>query len=154
MRFIDEKGRLFGLVNLLDLVILLFAGFLVFSFVANRMIISQAVKNQPARSAGGEEVVLKVVYYGQANEVANNKNILMPGDKDIFGKAIIEKVLEIRPAGEGTSNITVLVKTRCMKADRQYYYTNAPVKLNAPFTFSAASYMLKDGTIVEMRTQG
>jgi len=150
MRIIDDKGKLFGLVNVLDLIVVIFVLLVAVSAVSHHILSAKALKGAPAKSAEGEELLLKVVYYAQPNEIAQNKNILRPGDKDIMGTATLEKI-EVRPVDEKRSDIIVTIKARCHMLDGQYYYSNMSVKVGLPLTFLAPRYALRgegaDGSI-------
>ena len=150
MRIIDDKGRLFGLVNVLDLIIIIFVLFVAFGVVSHHMLIAKAPKSGSAKSTKGEELLLKVIYYAQPNDIIQNKDILHPGDTDIMGTATLEKI-EVRPIDEKRSDIIVTIKARCHMLDGQYYYSNMSIKVGLPFTFLASQYALRgegaDGSI-------
>ena len=151
MRLVDNKGRLFGLVNLLDLAIAALVIFAAGSIVSNMVMCAGSAKRE---AAGTRSVMIEVIYRNIPNELASNKDILKPGDSDMSGKAVIEKVLNVRPGSTGdVKDMTVLIKAQCVKLDRQYYYGNKHVRLGLPFTFTAPLYEFSDGTIVSLSVE-
>jgi len=154
MKIIDSKGRLFGLINLLDLVILVLIVSLAASVVSSRMIAAKAAKTSPAASREGKELVLKVIFSGQANEIFDDATVLREGDSDTFGRAVLEKVVEVRRSKEGKSDAVVLIRAKCNLLDRQYYCGNMLIKLNALFNFATPRYVFNNGTIVGIEEAG
>jgi hypothetical protein len=148
MRFIDNKGRLFGLVNVLDLAIVVLIVSVAGSMVFGLYLPKSCLKNETRTAA---TVMLKVIYYNVPKEIADNGSVLKPGNADIFGKAEIDKVLEVRPgATDRVRDVIVLIKTQCAVLDNQYYCGNVVIKLGMPFTFATKLYRFLEGTVVDM----
>ena len=146
MRFIDDKGRLFGIVNILDLFAIIFIAFLIVSVGINMF-----TKEKPANPAIEKTFMVTVVFSKVNNEIANNKTILKPGETDIFKKISLEKVLEIRPVKTGYSDIVAVFKVNGAALNNDYFVGNILIKIGYPFTFTSSAYVLYNGTIVESR---
>jgi len=148
MKIVDNKGRLFGLINLIDLIVIILAIAVAGSVISGIAMKGKGVQEQ-ARFA--KTVTLKIIYRDVPKEIAENKDVLKSGDTNIFGKARVENVAEIRPGiSKDVRDVAVVVKADCVVLDNQYYCGNVPVKIGRPFTFSAYRYELSGGTIVEI----
>lgn len=150
MRFIDGKGRLFGLANLIDLFVIIAISALIVSVAVNGTMKAGSKKRASA------EVYLKVLYKNIPNEIVNNKKLLKGGDVVLAGNALIEKVLYTRPAADvgglkaDYSDLAVLMKANCVILDGEYYCANVPVKINGLCTISNALYAFRDGVILDV----
>jgi len=142
MTFLDKKGRLFGIINLVDLLVVVVISVLLVSFVSSQVMTFKARQKQGTQATQEEDLLLKVIYYGVENDLAHNEKILRPGDVDYLGKASIEKVLEIRPSKyeADKSEIIVLIRAKCVLSNNNYYCENKIIKMGAPFTFTTARY--------------
>ena len=148
MRIIDDKGRLFGKVNLLD--------FLVIALVL--ILIATTLINFVATPRGNKtniDLLVKIIY-SVPNEVARNPKILQSGDRILAGNAVVEKVLNIRPLKDGRdietgySDIIVLIRASCVKLNNEYYCANMPIKVNSPMAISNPFYIFSSGTILDV----
>jgi hypothetical protein len=151
MRLVDDRGKLFGLVNLIDLLVILLIIGVAISIKVNLSGISKHQKT-------AQEMYVKVLCR-VPNEVAYNKKILRPGDVIMGGNARIEKVLEIRPVKDanekdtGYSDAVVLIKTNCVILNGEYYCANMAIKINSNIMFSNPLYTILNATILDMDTK-
>lgn len=145
MRFIDDKGRLLGLINLIDLLVVAAIVSVIVSLAAN---IPSADRNKKVM----QEMYIKVLCR-VPNEVASNKEVLKTGDAVLGGNARVETVLERRPivdsgaTNTGFSYIVVLIKAKCVVLNGEYYCANIPIKINANIIFSGPTYTFGSATI-------
>jgi len=147
MSLIDAKGKLFGIVNILDLTVILFALFLVASVLINLFICEKPVANKKV-------FIITVLYKGVNNQIIENKTILNPGDKDVSNKAMLIKVAKVEPTEDlflnkaNFSDLTVLFKVDCVAVKNEFYLDNVIVKIGLLFTFSNPRYILQSGDII------
>ena len=157
MKFIDEKGRLLGVINLIDFFVLILVAVLIGSFIVNLPLSINNKKSAPLM----EEKFIRVLYR-IPDEVLENKKILNPGDMVLSKMATIEKVLKVTrnaPALEtdivssyekstGYSNVVVLIRANCMRLRDGYYCANIPIKINSYLTISSEFYALNGGIVL------
>lgn len=152
MRFVDDKGRVFGLINLIDLSVVVLLFLLIASIAVNYF--TRPVTKTSNR--GNVDVEMKVLYPGVLTEILKDRKVLNPGDVVLGGNAVIAKVLEVRPVldNEGRetihSNIVVLIKAKCVKLNGEYYCANIPIKINAYVHLSQPLYIFENGKILDM----
>ncbi|MBN1526079.1 MAG: DUF4330 family protein [Candidatus Omnitrophica bacterium] len=151
MRLVDNKGRLFGIINLIDLlVILLIAGVA----MSVRINFSDRAKTEKL----SRELYVKVLCR-LPTEVANNRKIFRPDEAIMGGNARIKKVLEIKPVkgyGDkeaGYSDVIVLIKAKCVILNGEYYCANTPIKINSNIVLLNPVYSVLDGTILDFDTK-
>ncbi len=166
MRIVDGKGRLFGMINLIDLFVLVLVAALIGSFIVNLQL-----KVCGRRSDSSVEKLIKV-RFTVLDQVLDNKKVLQSGDKVLAGKATIVKVLKVVPISaadvtamdgkpaiysdkvlsvlRGWSDVTVLIKAACAKLHGEYYCTNVPIKINSPITIYNEFYTLEKGVILDI----
>lgn len=150
MRLLDDKGRLFGLINLLDFLVASLVLILIITTMIN-FIITPRGKKVPT------ELAVKIIYR-VPNDVAYNKKILRPGDKILAGSAVVEKVLSIKPVKDygnietGYSDMIVMIRASCVMLNNEYFCANMPIKVNSPMTISNPFYTFSNGTILDVET--
>lgn len=93
MKIVDNKGRIFGLVNVIDLAVIILCLAVIGSMVSGAFIKGTA----GGKTRAERTMMLKVVYRDVPEEIAENKDVLKPGDADMFGNARVESVAEVRP---------------------------------------------------------
>lgn len=148
MRIIDSKGRLFGVANLLDLLVLAVVLALIGTGIVNFI-------TKPRASKANVELAVKVLYR-VPNEVARNPKILKTGDSILIGNAVVEKILDIRPVIEygnretAMSDMIILIKANCVMLNNEYYCANMPIKVNSSMTISNPLYVFSNGTILDV----
>jgi hypothetical protein len=151
MRFIDDKGKLFGVINLIDLSVIVFILVLVVSVGFNYTARPVANVNK-----ANVNVDIKVLFPGVVSEIIKSGKVLNPGDVVLQGNAVIDKVLEVRPVldnyGKETiySNIVVFIKAKCVVLNGEYYCADTPIKINAYIKVSQPLYVFKNGKILNM----
>jgi hypothetical protein len=145
MRFLDSKGRVFGIINLLDLLVILIFVVLIFTASLN-------VLNRPKDNAKDSAELLVKIFARVPNDVAHNSKIFKPDDRVLAGNAAVEKVLEVRPVvGDGAySDMIILLKANCVILNNEYYCANAPIKVNAMITIANTAYILNNATIIDV----
>ena len=148
MKLIDNRGRLFGVINLIDLLAVILIAGAVISIVAN---VSGLMKAKDTTAELYIKLMCRV-----PDEVANNPKLLQPGDVILGGNATIEKVLDIRPVKDvdgmplGSSDVIFLIKGRCVILNGEYYCANIPVKINSPMTLSNPVYTVVNALILDV----
>jgi hypothetical protein len=159
MRLIDEKGRLFGAINVIDFFVLTIISILVVSFFINLPLMVKAKDSNRAN----QEMLIKVLYRVPdqvALQVAKNQEIFKPGDKILMGMARVEKILEVKPVlgvtekDTGFSDIIMLIRVFCTRLGGDYYCANMPIKLNDLFSFSNESCIFDKGVIIDVEKIG
>lgn len=145
MAIIDGKGRLFGLINIIDLLVIMLIAGAGFSILTN---LPLEVRNRKTT----EEVYVKVLCR-LPDEVVSNKKVLKPGDLILGGNAKIDKVLSVKAiqdaesGGTGYSVVEVLIKASCVVLNDEYYCANMPIKINANIVFSNPFYVIGSTTL-------
>lgn len=147
MRLVDNKGRLFGVINLIDLLVILLVLGVAMSMMVN-------LSNRAKTEKMTQELYVKVLCR-LPTEVANNRKLFRPDDAIMGGNATVRKVLETRPAkgsGDketGYSDVVVLIKAKCVILNGEYYCANAPIKINSNIVLSNPAYSILDATILD-----
>jgi acetyltransferase-like isoleucine patch superfamily enzyme len=151
MKLVDNKGRFFGVINLIDLMAILLMAWAAISVITNLSGTTKHLKTT-------QEVYINVLCH-VPSEVASNKSILLPGDVILGGNARIEKVLEMRPVKDangkdaGSSVVVVRIKANCAILNGEYFCTNVPIKINSNIVFSSPLYMITNATIIDVDTR-
>lgn len=145
MRVIDDRGRLFGIINLLDLLVLSLVIVLIASASLNLM------KNSKGTTKDSAELYVKVLAR-VPSEVAHNPKVFKSGDKVLAGNAVVEKILEIKPvAGDtGYSDIIIHLRANCVILNNEYYCANASIKVNSPIIISNPAYIFNNAIIIDV----
>lgn len=161
MNLVDNKGRLFGIINLIDLAVLLLIAAVVLSVSANFMA-NPAKKAEVADRQQGKMSVdiieAKVIFPNVIKSVVEDPNVLIPGSVVNNNNISIVKVLEIMDLpkdarGIDYCNVTVLMRIKCVNLLGDYYCNNTPIKINYPntLTISNSYYALYNGIVLGMR---
>lgn len=151
MKIIDEKGRLFRKINVVDLFVVVLAGVLVLSFVINLLPTIKSRRNAVSE-ATHFNLYVKVLYTKVSNYVLDNKKVLRAGDTFLAGQATVEKILTVVPLTDKTSDVIVLAKVNCTKLRGENYCANIPIKINSLLSIENESYVLRDGLILNVGT--
>jgi len=152
MRILDAKGRLFGLVNLLDLMIVSAVLLMIVAAAVNIVSSPRATKTQA-------DVVVKILYR-VPNEVARNQKILKPGDTVLVGNGVVEKIEDVRPTKDydgretGMCDIIIRVRAKCVVLNNEYFCANMPVKINSLITIANPAYVFSNGVILDVEAIG
>lgn len=164
MRIIDERGRLFHKINIIDLFVVIMIGVLTVSFMINLPYIIKSW-HRPAT----EEMYVKVLYMNVSSYVLENNKILQPGDTLLGGNATVERVLKTTPGitidmlnannkltgywqARSSSDIIVLIRANCVKLRGENYCANAQIKINSLLSLDNELYVLRDGVIIDVNT--
>lgn len=138
MRIIDSKGRLFGMINLIDLFVVIamiaVVGSMVSGFLLNRY--SANIKKD-------RTLYIKVLYKEMPDDIISNKKILKPNDTDSYKTAILNNILDVRPGSTNqTKNLLVAFTVKCVVLNDQCYCGNSLIKIGSGFSFMANNYVL------------
>lgn len=166
MRILDGKGRVFGLINLIDLFVLALIAALAGSFIANLPLMTGG-----GRGRNVEEKLIRA-RFTILDQALESRKILQPGDKVLAGQATVLKVLSVVPVSardvvsmdgrpaiysnnvrsvtRNCSDVTVLIKAACVKLRGEYYCANVPIKVNSPISIASESYDLDKGVILDI----
>jgi len=157
MKIIDEKGRLFGKINIIDIIVVVFLLSLVPMVYYGYRIVT-AEKIIPDQEHATVEVRFLVI----VSEIAH---AMEPGDVEKSNlcneKGEIEKIISIKPVNplileslmsdpensKSISNlrvpltdVTVKLNLLCTRRSETLYYDNRPLKVGMPFIFSTDLY--------------
>ncbi len=147
MKIIDEKGRIFGKINVIDFLVILFLLLLIpmFCFLKKLLI----VRNP----ASDKRVVMIQVKF--SNVIPEIDRVLKVGDIDRgMGRAgKLKAILNNRPADVNSSDraIVALFDIPCEENQEMLFYNDAPVKIGASFAFTTDFYNMI-GVIIGMGT--
>ena len=156
VKIIDEKGRVFGKVNVIDLgVILLLIGIIPILYSGYKML--------SMHKDGSEMRVL--VEVKSSDVIPETVNVIKEGDVEVGPIGIkvgkIKQILSIKPADvmvtldnktvifsshPSNKDISVTLDMVCMKRYGVLFYNDKPVKIGSPITFTTALYDLA-GTV-------
>ncbi|MFA5142618.1 MAG: DUF4330 domain-containing protein [Candidatus Omnitrophota bacterium] len=168
-KIIDEKGRLFGIINVIDLAVIL----VILSFVPI-IFIGYKVMNKPEEITGAKQVVIRtemvsarIKFWDIEPEFSG---IITKGDveRDAAGKKISEVVdiVSVNPSKtwvvvenkalamiEHPAKKDVVIDARilCTKTDGILYHKSALVKIGSPIIFTTDLYNFP-GRIVGLKT--
>lgn len=169
MRIFDEKGRLFGKINVIDFLAILFLLCLVPMFYFGFKVFTKkpiVVTPEPEK-----EAILKVSYrdllpvLAEAIKTGDEQVEISEGmDESEKVVAKIEKIIANEPAEyitlkqDGTTwgfakhpknrDLVLAIKVLCMqKGDDLFFSKNEPLKIGLGFTFSTGLYSIS-GTII------
>lgn len=165
MKIIDEKGRLFNKINIIDLFVVIMIGILAVSFMVN---FPNTIKGR--HKPASEEMYVTVLFTNVSNRVLENKKVLRRGDTFLSGNATVERILKTDPASTADifdlnnkrvgysqansfSNIVVLIRANCVKLYEEYYCANVLMKINSQLTLSNELYLLQNGIILDVSTK-
>jgi hypothetical protein len=142
---IDSKGRLLGVVNLLDLLVMMIIAMLAATAVMN------FAARPKAENKTSAEVLIKA-FCRVPSEVAHNAKILKPGDKVFSGNGIVERVLDVKPVANDTgySDMVILIRAKCVILNNEYYCANAVIKVNSSISISNPQYIFNNSTILDV----
>ena len=144
-KIIDQKGRIFGLVNIIDLsIILLLVSFLPVFYLGYKGIAAENKKE------GAEWVSVQV----KVLDIKSETNTLIL-------KYDIENLLKkLEVAADDKMPLTVNnvlkkgplvdIELLCIKKGGVFYYKGSPVKIGGPVTFTADMYNIS-GSIVSIK---
>ena len=161
MKIIDEKGRVFGLINIIDLVVII----LVVSLVPLMFNLGEAIFKKKALEE--EQLSVKIKFLGIDPDFVD---VIKNGDieKDFSGKKIgeIAEVVSTVPSKEWVvvdnktlaaidnpvkRDVIVKAKILCIKKGGAPYYKAAQAKIGSNIIFSTDTYLLT-GLIVGLDT--
>lgn len=166
MKFMDSDGRIFGKVNIIDLLVIVFLlCFLPLAFHAYNEWVNKSDVKEPLKvtvrfnnvgpelsemiKKGDVEVDLKDNVIGKITEVISVKppellpisNILTPDKVNVTGT--------YQPLNR---NVTVAMELLCKKRSRHFYYKDSIVKMGPPIIFSSDMYELS-GEVIGMENK-
>lgn len=161
MNLIDNKGRLFGIINLIDLSVLLLIFAVIASVTINFMakpVNKPVAAQKPEDKMSVEIIEAKVIFMNVIKSVIQDPNVLVPGSTVNDGTISIIKVLDVTDLPKDARildccNVTVLMRIKCVNLLGTYYCNNLPIKINSPntLTISNSYYALFGGIILGMR---
>lgn len=155
MKIMDEKGRLFGKINIVDLIVVVFMlSFMSMAYYGYRIMTSEKIIPDKEHS------IVEVSFQAIISEVAQAmKEGDIGGNKALGERGVLEKIVSIKPASflilpylEGESgnakmtshpfmkDVTVKLNLLCTKKDELLYYSDEPVKIGSPVIFSTNLY--------------
>jgi hypothetical protein len=175
MKIIDEKGRLFGKINIIDFFVLaLLFFFIPVSYFGYKIMVKKPL-NATKLVDNTETMLLTVRVYNLAPEIIK---IITPGDlqilkvlderRHVYAAVPIAKIVAIiddsepeisraagngkAPKGEvrpGNRDLTLKIEATCERQYADYYFDNAMVKIGRKFAFSTIIYAI-EGLIIDM----
>lgn len=149
MRLMDDKGRIFGAINLLDLLVIALILSVSVSIFSNNLLCCKVSHKSL------EMLTVNVVYRDIPDEIMHNRSILKEGDKDLLTGAVLSGIGDLSPSKSGRGNDVVLVlKGRCAVLNGEYYLGNSQIKVGLPFTFSPPGYAFAGGSIISFSAEG
>jgi hypothetical protein len=159
MRFIDNKGRLFGIINVIDLSVLVLITALVLSFAVNMIKYrsdTKATKKNIENNMSVEYFDTTIMFREVPKQVLKDPKVLVEGDVFFGGNAAFVKVLEVvdlpyKDRGADYCTVTILLRIKCVNLLGEYYCNNFPIKINCPLTIANSYYTLYGGVILNMK---
>jgi len=179
MKIIDEKGRLFGKINVIDFLVILFLFCLVPMFYFGYKIFTKepiVIPPEPEK-----EAILRIKYTNLLPDIAATVKVgdeqVEVSEEVIEGKKVvrrevvakIEKIISNEPAeyitlwGDMTKwafakhpknrDLILEIKVLCeQRGDDLFFSRNVPLKIGLRFNFSTSLYSIS-GTIIGMRKE-
>ena len=161
MKIIDEKGKLFGLINIIDLgVIILLIGLMPMVYFGYKILRGEDATIK-------EYATVKVEFQALSMQVVN---VMKEGDiqKDSSGAVIakLTKIYKIEPAdmvifennipikvdGSKRKDILAELYIKCTNAIESVYYNDNPLKIGKEIVFSPHLYEAK-GAVLDIQIE-
>ncbi|RJP28979.1 MAG: DUF4330 family protein [Candidatus Omnitrophota bacterium] len=179
MKLIDDKGNLFGKINIIDLLILILIVYISSSFfikksylkklehsaqrsdidkaVTSVIVVSQEAENKEVRS-NLEQISLIIKFPGYSEWLAN---AIAVGDKKEDDPGVeIKEIISVRPVYLITNSVVsehpelksiiVKISLRVSREGNRVYYNNVPLKIGGQFLFKTDKYDI-NGEILEIQ---
>ncbi|MDP3786216.1 MAG: DUF4330 family protein [Candidatus Omnitrophota bacterium] len=146
MKIIDEKGRIFGRINVIDFLVILFLLLLIpmLYFGSKLLIHMEPVVEKKTR-------IIQVKFLNIIPEI---DRVLKIGDIDVDGgRGRLEAILSNRPTNTDSSNrdILALVKISYDEKAGTLSYKQVPVRIGSPFSFTTDFYGVS-GMVIDLGT--
>jgi len=158
LKFIDEKGRLFGKINIIDFLVLVF-----FLFILPAIFFSYKLVKTRLATKAEQRAITEVTVDAKFVEVPKSTlNQIMAGDseKDEEGKQIAELITFSKPLsfrhkitmGSGQTmiikdqnlyEVPIKIKLAGYIENDKFYYKGVPLSINTTFPFKTEKYSLK-----------
>ena len=135
MKIIDEKGRVFGKINVIDFLVILLLLLLVPTFNFSKRLL---IKEKPVIDK--KAAIIQVKF---SNVMPEIDRVLKVGDINIDGRTgKLKAILKNRPADINSLNreIVALFDITCEESDGTLFYKDTPVRIGAPFSFTTDLY--------------
>lgn len=143
MKLIDEKGRLFGVVNLIDFFVILFLLAMVPAFYFGYKIIFRKPTVQESFEKGIKEIKLSCEFIKLRPDIAG---LLSVGDAEFDNKGrIIGEIVELGPIEPYTEDPQLKTRSTILKLKVQFrkadiYYKGAVIDYDSEFVFKTSKY--------------
>lgn len=143
MKLIDEKGRLFGVVNLIDFFVLLFLLAMVPAFYFGYKIIFKKPTVQESFEKGIKEIKLSCEFIKLRPDIAG---LIFVGDAEFDNKGrIIGEIVELGPIEPDKEDPQLKTRSTVLKLKAQFreadlYYKGSVIDYDSEFVFKTSKY--------------
>ncbi len=144
MKIIDEKGRIFGRISVIDFLVILFLLSLTPMLYFGNKLLEKPIVEKKTR-------IIQVKFLNVIPEI---DRVLEIGDIDIDGGGgRLEAILSNRMTNTNSSNrdISALIKISCDEKTGTLSYKQVPVRIGSPFSFTTDFYDIS-GVVVDLGT--